>query len=152
MLTAKNKPVYRLKYGRFADLLWQSKNSNTFLIAHVLTTSEHSEQSARSIIGYEGLVKELVYDGDELLSVHLTGCNAFYMKQNNQRFYQLPNVGDDGPIPYIYFSKSDIRNVAFTIIDLDLTMLDPDKALPDKKNDNETTENSDTPQTTNSLP
>jgi len=102
------------------------KNSNTFLTAHVLTTSEYSQQNARSIIGYEGLVKELVYDGNELLSVHLTGCNAFYMKQNSHKFYQLPNIGDDAPIPYIYFSKSDIRNVAFTIIELDLTMADPD--------------------------
>ena len=95
MATARSLPVSQAIAERF----WSPK----------------SMTDERDIIGYEGVLDDLIYDKSEIQAVHLSDCTPFYLRKEKGSLSKVDINTDKKNIPFLYFPKEEIRNISFTV-------------------------------------
>jgi len=108
--------VSRLRYGAMADLIDKIEPENRYATAFVLTKIDRNcKTKDDDIVGYEGLLNDLIYDKSEIQAVHLSKCTAFYLRKEEKGMKKIEMQMSRKKIPYLYIPKEEIRNIAFNI-------------------------------------
>lgn len=103
----------QLLYGWMAELLQKSAPNNRYAVAYVLTGLEKDGK----YVGYQGLLDDMNLGADkEIISVSLTEVSPFYVKLGAEKL-ERNYAEKETPIPQMHFSKDEIRNLAFEIVE-----------------------------------
>jgi len=110
--------ISRLRYGALSDLLTKIEPEARFATAFILTKIERNSGTEETdIIGYEGVLDDLIYDKSEIQAVHISDCTAFYLRQKRDGLSKIDISPDKKKIPFLYFPKEEIRNISFTVFE-----------------------------------
>jgi hypothetical protein len=98
-------------FGWLADLVDQAQPETRFVTVFVLSKVSHENL----VMGYQGLLENLNVNADkEITSISLVECNVFTL-QLGEGTAQRQLVPRAEPIPRMYFERTEISNMAFSV-------------------------------------
>lgn len=110
-----------IKFGTYSHIVSDSQDDNEVVIAYVLTkeTVYGSSRKQNDMLGYEGIVANLVHDKIGVNGIHLRGAVPFKLCKLGAGLKRRSYGGEVDPIPHLYIPNAEILNLAVEIIKID---------------------------------
>ena len=113
------KAAGTIRYGMFAEYLMKTKPKEKLVFAHVLTdeTKFESTGTQGAILGYRGIVANIMHDKTGIRSIHLINAVAIHPEKKSGK--NTTSKGEAKPIPYLYIPDHKIINLALNVLEID---------------------------------